>query len=249
MRVFFGPWTPLVAVDVDTSLPVPVTDKNFLISPPGSPPVGWEPIREDPPNADTLADDLMRALGDLRVSGRSGCYLHSVACNSLVINSKQDHQQHLPSHEAAPLTSDAQISDDSRSSGLPPPSLIISPSQVPPHPGHPAHDTRSIPGVTVQSFDPEGAQDGAATGARTGLSISGVKATVESMRGPSVLNSTSVSVGQPLVPAAQSDEVPLPDAALPQPATPAFGLVPDPTLPSLGAGKRITPTGRPPLAG
>jgi hypothetical protein len=46
---------------------VPDTDKNFLISPPGSPPVGWEQIREDPPNLDTLADDLVRALESLSV--------------------------------------------------------------------------------------------------------------------------------------------------------------------------------------
>lgn len=45
----------------------PVSDKNFLISPPGSPPVGWESIREDPPNASPLADDLMEALKRLQI--------------------------------------------------------------------------------------------------------------------------------------------------------------------------------------
>jgi calcipressin-2 len=38
-----------------------------LISPPGSPPVGWEPIKEDPPNATPLADDLIAALRKLQV--------------------------------------------------------------------------------------------------------------------------------------------------------------------------------------
>ena len=45
----------------------PAIEKNFLISPPGSPPVGWEPIREDPPNVTPLADDLMAALRKLQI--------------------------------------------------------------------------------------------------------------------------------------------------------------------------------------
>ncbi|CAO1622251.1 unnamed protein product [Sympodiomycopsis kandeliae] len=43
-------------------LQLPTSDRNFLISPPGSPPIGWEPIIEDPPNRETLANDLMDAL-------------------------------------------------------------------------------------------------------------------------------------------------------------------------------------------
>ncbi|THH30812.1 hypothetical protein EUX98_g3374 [Antrodiella citrinella] len=45
----------------------PAIEKNFLISPPGSPPVGWEQIREDPPNATPLATDLMAALNKLHL--------------------------------------------------------------------------------------------------------------------------------------------------------------------------------------
>lgn len=45
----------------------PAIEKNFLISPPGSPPVGWEQIKEDPPNPTPLADDLMQALRKLQV--------------------------------------------------------------------------------------------------------------------------------------------------------------------------------------
>lgn len=48
----------------------PEIEKNFLISPPGSPPVGWEPIKEDPPNAAPLADDLMAALRKLQINNR-----------------------------------------------------------------------------------------------------------------------------------------------------------------------------------
>jgi len=44
----------------------PAIEKNFLISPPGSPPVGWEPVKEDPPNSSPLADDLIQALRKLK---------------------------------------------------------------------------------------------------------------------------------------------------------------------------------------
>jgi hypothetical protein len=67
LRVFRGDPTPLDA-GVDIYLHPPALEKNFLISPPGSPPVGWEPIKEDPPNATPLADDLIVALRKLQLS-------------------------------------------------------------------------------------------------------------------------------------------------------------------------------------
>ncbi|BEI85576.1 hypothetical protein CcaverHIS002_0509770 [Cutaneotrichosporon cavernicola] len=45
----------------------PEHERNFLISPPGSPPEGWEPIVEDGPNMTPLADDLKRALEALQL--------------------------------------------------------------------------------------------------------------------------------------------------------------------------------------
>jgi len=45
----------------------PKIEKNFLISPPGSPPVGWEPVKEDPPNPSPLAADLISALTKLQI--------------------------------------------------------------------------------------------------------------------------------------------------------------------------------------
>ncbi|KAH8100325.1 Calcipressin [Cristinia sonorae] len=70
MRVYRHDPTPLEPNDGEEGnhyLRPPAVEKNFLISPPGSPPVGWEPIREDPPNATPLADDLMAALQKLHL--------------------------------------------------------------------------------------------------------------------------------------------------------------------------------------
>ncbi|TIA91075.1 hypothetical protein E3P99_01265 [Wallemia hederae] len=71
LRVFSLPPTPTpLSDDTHTSffLTVPGIEKNFLISPPGSPPVGWEPIKEDAPNTETLAEDLIAALTTIRGS-------------------------------------------------------------------------------------------------------------------------------------------------------------------------------------
>ncbi|PCH38566.1 Calcipressin [Wolfiporia cocos MD-104 SS10] len=69
LRVYRADPTPIVSSehDNDKYLRPPEIEKNFLISPPGSPPVGWEPVREDPPNATPLAEDLIAALRKLQV--------------------------------------------------------------------------------------------------------------------------------------------------------------------------------------
>ncbi|KAG8217174.1 Calcipressin [Butyriboletus roseoflavus] len=75
LRVFRADRSPLFTRSPpsdDNFLRPPPVEKNFLISPPGSPPVGWEPIREDPPNRETLAEDLMAALRKLQLRERHG---------------------------------------------------------------------------------------------------------------------------------------------------------------------------------
>lgn len=67
MRVFRADPTPLDQLDNPDLLRPPKLEKNFLISPPGSPPVGWEQIVEEPPNHSPLADDLIAALKKLQV--------------------------------------------------------------------------------------------------------------------------------------------------------------------------------------
>lgn len=68
LRLYTLPPTPLSQDPVH--LKPPEHAKNFLISPPGSPPEGWEPITEDGPNTSTLAEDLQKALERIQLNGR-----------------------------------------------------------------------------------------------------------------------------------------------------------------------------------
>lgn len=74
LRVYRSSPNPLMdnfsTVPDDQYLRPPAIEKNFLISPPGSPPVGWEPIKEDPPNVTPLTDDLIVALRKLQVHNK-----------------------------------------------------------------------------------------------------------------------------------------------------------------------------------
>jgi hypothetical protein len=64
-RVYFGQPTP-VTNQQDLHLALPDTGKLFFISPPPSPPHGWEQKMEDAPNKMVHADDLADALARLR---------------------------------------------------------------------------------------------------------------------------------------------------------------------------------------
>jgi hypothetical protein len=73
LRLYCAAPTPLDPVLPSSQhLEPPPLTRNFLISPPGSPPEGWEPIVEDPPNSATLAKDLMAALEKLSSRAAKG---------------------------------------------------------------------------------------------------------------------------------------------------------------------------------
>ncbi|KAI2634353.1 Calcipressin-domain-containing protein [Hypomontagnella submonticulosa] len=64
-RVYFGQPTPL-DLHKDDRLKLPDAGKLFFISPPPSPPHGWEMKLEDAPNKQVHAEDLAEALAKLR---------------------------------------------------------------------------------------------------------------------------------------------------------------------------------------
>ncbi|KAK0525586.1 hypothetical protein OC834_005110 [Tilletia horrida] len=296
MRVYFGPPSYVLASDAEDALAVPSTDKNFLISPPGSPPVGWEPIREDPPNRDTLAWDLIKALGELRDQGG--------AVDSWAAAPLQGVEGVVSDDGTAPqLEKSAGRKGHARKGSLGPPSLVIPPSEAKvsrrqaasqgstqPRPtpfmdrvaeaqtaqgtiradfaqsapsattstqnmDNPSNEDESVvisvPGVTVQAFeddwDADEERQRARRQPRTGMSISSVKATVESMMHGTSPASSAVPV--PVISSSSEDAEATERLA-------ALSL--DPVAGSLGVGlgaglregggKRITPTGRPPLA-
>lgn len=63
VRVYFG--HPTNIEQKDEHLPLPDAGKLFFISPPPSPPHGWEMKLEDAPNKQVHAEDLAEALAKL----------------------------------------------------------------------------------------------------------------------------------------------------------------------------------------
>ena len=66
IRIYFGEHTPIVGEGgEDQYLHPPSLGKLLFISPPPSPPLGWEIKEEEPPNKDVHAEDLQKALANL----------------------------------------------------------------------------------------------------------------------------------------------------------------------------------------
>ena len=63
VRVYFGQETKMDPGD--QHLRAPPSQKQFFISPPPSPPMGWEMRNEGPPNREVHAEDLATALSKL----------------------------------------------------------------------------------------------------------------------------------------------------------------------------------------
>lgn len=68
LRLHYLPPSTLNPDPATTHLAPPPLPHNFLISPPGSPPEGWEPAVEEAPNRTILPEDLQRALETLELN-------------------------------------------------------------------------------------------------------------------------------------------------------------------------------------
>jgi hypothetical protein len=69
VKVYFGQPTPIAPKDEHLNLPD--AGKLFFISPPPSPPHGWEMKLEDAPNKQVHAEDLAEALAKLHHRGQT----------------------------------------------------------------------------------------------------------------------------------------------------------------------------------
>jgi len=79
VRVYFGEHTPLEPVD--QHLHAPESKKLFFISPPPSPPHGWESKDEGPPNTVVVAEDLAHALQKLSWDSKTMVTADELAAN------------------------------------------------------------------------------------------------------------------------------------------------------------------------
>lgn len=75
VKVYFGTNTPIETKDEHLALPD--AGKLFFISPPPSPPHGWEMKMEDAPNKQVHAEDLAEALAKLHARPRARSDLNS----------------------------------------------------------------------------------------------------------------------------------------------------------------------------
>lgn len=198
-------------------LSVPALSRNFLISPPGSPPVGWEQTLEEAPNSQTHPDDgddghaqlgwgdeLARALRFLSVSGGG-----------------EDGEEALPVPSSRrvnlALDSDEEGEEEPTTSVVLPPNVVGGAVRPAVTVSTPAATAASAPGSDGATPPPGAAK------------ITAVKATIESLLG----RKRSFS------------GLERPKLESPGAATPTLGgtLLGGPQH----GGARITPTARPPV--
>ncbi|EWC47564.1 hypothetical protein DRE_03184 [Drechslerella stenobrocha 248] len=131
MRIYFGTHTP-VTPPTDQHLQAPESQKLFFISPPPSPPVGWESRNEEPPNAIVMPEDLASALSKLSWNTRE-------AESPSPLEGKE---------QATSSAADTSAIRRSRSGSS---TVLFEPSHK---------DGRAVPGVTVDDFSDDDEEPG-----------------------------------------------------------------------------------------
>ncbi|KPV75695.1 uncharacterized protein RHOBADRAFT_52730 [Rhodotorula graminis WP1] len=216
LRVYFGPTFPLDRLaylprtaghppPASSLLEVPASGKNFLISPPGSPPVGWEQIEEDAPNRRTFHDgdasddevdfdELKKAGGG--DDGRWADEL-SKALRFLSVQGGGDSDDDELEGDDVGQEGDDEVmadSDSGRQPRAPSTHVVLAPAPIPPSSsnftrGGPDSPTLLRPAVTVSSpptaprRDSSSSPPPTATPPPGATKITSVKATFESMLG------------------------------------------------------------------
>ncbi|GAA5868873.1 hypothetical protein JCM8547_002852 [Rhodosporidiobolus lusitaniae] len=255
LRVFYGPQLQITHIPSTSAsshqveqvlLTVPSSGKNFLISPPGSPPVGWEQTSEEAPNSQVFhPEDGIEPVElrgeDGRTKGFSEGWADELtrALRFLSVNAGEEEDSLSPSASAAAAAQDEE--DDASDDPSPErqtTQLVLPPSSTSstrpavtvssPPPSHPSVSTTS-PSTPVNSKSRD---------------ITQVKATLDSLlgrkRSMSDLRRRSSSEGGGHRRSGSA-------SSLEAPPRPAIEV-------GLGAGlggetgPRITPTARPPLA-
>lgn len=119
VRVYFG--QPTSIEPKDEHLNLPDAGKLFFISPPPSPPFGWEMKLEDAPNKQVHAEDLAEALARLHHRSRTDLPASPVesnpgprhrSCSTTIYNPK-DHgdSPHLPAIAVEDFTDDSEMAN------------------------------------------------------------------------------------------------------------------------------------------
>ncbi|GJE88072.1 Calcipressin [Phanerochaete sordida] len=137
IRVYRADPTPLEQLDSRNLLRPPQLEKNFLISPPGSPPVGWEQIREDPPNNAPLADDLISALKRLQVEREGPVVIETENDEGITIFVEDCDGGDDPSSESSSEDDESEwVYGQTRRQYKPTPAALPPPTSLPPLPVH-----------------------------------------------------------------------------------------------------------------
>ncbi|KAL8734698.1 MAG: hypothetical protein Q9166_001354 [cf. Caloplaca sp. 2 TL-2023] len=110
-RIYFGEPTPIEITD--QHLQAPQSQKMFFISPPPSPPFGWEVRNEEPPNKEVHAEDLASALAGLKQRPEA------VADESSFQKGKEDAAEQVRGRSGSSTTTVYQPEINGGSPGLP----------------------------------------------------------------------------------------------------------------------------------
>jgi hypothetical protein len=120
VKVYFGQPTPIEPRD--EHLPLPDAGKLFFISPPPSPPHGWEVKLEGAPNKQVHAEDLAEALANLHSRAQATAQAQSMSAprkgtrharsGSTTIYNPSEHglSPDLPAIEVEDLSGDSDVS-------------------------------------------------------------------------------------------------------------------------------------------